>query len=55
MRKIIYFLLRWVTAWANLLDSIIAVLFFGTIWTFFGGKAIANQVKYDVELYIEDK
>jgi hypothetical protein len=55
MRKFIYYFLRWITAWAQLLDSIIAVLSLGTIWTFFGGRAIANQVKYDVKLYMEDK
>jgi hypothetical protein len=30
MRRYIYYFLRWVTAWDNLLDSIIAVLSFGT-------------------------
>jgi len=51
MKDLKYHILRWLTAWANLLDSIIAVVSFGTIWTFFGGRAIAKQVKYEMNSY----
>ncbi len=46
--KIIKYSLRWITAWAGLLDSLIAVLSFSTIYTRFEFRAIQRQVKFSM-------
>jgi len=44
-----YFILRWISAWASLLDGFIAVFSFGTVWTNISFKATAFQIRYSLD------
>lgn len=43
---LIWYFLRYITAWANLIDSLLAVVSFGFLWTSLGFKCIGIQTRY---------
>jgi len=46
---LIYYWLRWLTAWAHLFDGLVAVLTFGMLWPWTSFHATYRQAEYQIK------